>query len=148
MFITVGAYGHLDARPMHAYLLDDSSDESSHIWFFTNKESEIARQVEKNSNVNLSFSNSKNETYLSLMGKAHLTQNRKQIEALWNPLLLAWFPKGLEDPNLSLIKVEPMKAELWENSVSSIITLFGMTKSILQGEVYKGGKDSHISVSM
>ncbi|MFI7546199.1 pyridoxamine 5'-phosphate oxidase family protein [Actinoplanes sp. NPDC049599] len=47
-------------------------------------------------------------------GLCHATRHdRAKVEELWNPMLKAWFPEGLETPDLRLIKVHAETAECW-----------------------------------
>ena len=39
----------------------------------------------------------------------------EKARALWSPLYREWFPKGLEDPELVLLKVEVSRAEYWDS---------------------------------
>lgn len=35
------------------------------------------------------------------------------IERYWSPFVAAWYPKGKDDPNLSLARFEPNNARVW-----------------------------------
>ena len=61
-------------------------------------------------------------------------QDRAKAEALWNPLYKAWFPKGVEDPDLCLLKVTPTQAEYWDTPGSTIVHAIGFVKAIATGQ--------------
>jgi general stress protein 26 len=42
------------------------------------------------------------------------------MKELWNPIMKAWFPEGLHDPKILLVKAEPEEVEYWDNSSSKI----------------------------
>jgi general stress protein 26 len=47
---------------------------------------------------------------------------------LWNPFIAAWFEKGKDDPKLTLLRLDPDDAQIWENGSSllaGIKLLFG-----------------------
>ncbi|MEJ7595469.1 MAG: pyridoxamine 5'-phosphate oxidase family protein [Planctomycetaceae bacterium] len=44
--------------------------------------------------------------YVSLSGRATLVQDRQLIEELWHEDLRVWFPEGVNDPLLSLLRVD------------------------------------------
>ena len=66
------------------------------------------------------------------------------MKELYNPAIKAWFPQGLDDPNLALLKVTPLQAEYWDSSSSKMITLLQMAKAIATGEKYNEGQHGKI----
>ena len=61
-------------------------------------------------------------------------RDRSKIEELWNPLFKAWFPQGLEDPDLALLKVNVDKAEYWDSPSSKVVRLAGFLKAVATGK--------------
>ncbi len=45
-----------------------------------------------------------------------------------------WFPEGLDDPNVALIKVNLHQAEYWEATGGLITNTLSFAKSILSGQ--------------
>jgi general stress protein 26 len=52
-------------------------------------------------------------------------RNREAARQLWNPNFKSWFPGGLEDPDLVLMKIVVQEAEYWEASQSRMVPLLG-----------------------
>jgi general stress protein 26 len=52
------------------------------------------------------------------------------MEELWSPLHRAWFPKGLDDPNIALLQVEVDRAEYWDSPSSKVVQLIGLAKAL------------------
>ena len=100
MFTTVDlSNGSLYSRPMTVQQVEFDGD----LWFFAGYSSELVKQIEHNSKVNLAFSNIKEFSFLSAQGHAQIIRGDKSKEKeLWNPVYKTWFPEGLEDPNLRL----------------------------------------------
>lgn len=121
--------GALVSRPMTLQQMEFDGA----LWFFAGRNSELINQIENNPQVNLAFSNPKNFSFLSACGRAHVVFDREKARELWNPLYKAWFPEGLDDPNLCLLKVEIETADFWESPDSSIVKLVGFAKAILSG---------------
>lgn len=119
------------------------------LWFFANRNSELVHQIEVNSQVNLTFSNLKNMSFLSASGEAHIVQNKAKEEELWSPFYKAWFPEGLQDPNLCLIKVDIHSADYWDSPGSSLVRFAGFAKAIFTGEKNNTtiGKHGHINLN-
>ena len=110
----------LRARPMAAYLDRDSNA----IYFLTDarrhKDEEIARSPE----VNLSFADAGDQKYVSLSGRALISNDRAKIRELFSTPAKAWWDSA-EDPNIRVLKVIPDDAEFW-NSPGTVISYVKM----------------------
>ena len=74
------------------------------------------------------------------------THKIDEIEKLWSPILKAWFPEGLEDPSLCLLKIPVEQAEYWDAPSSKIVQLFGMVKAIATGQEADYGENKKIDL--
>lgn len=142
MFSTVEPSGKIISRPMSTRKMDPDGT----LWFFTNELSEKVEDVEIYENVNLAYSNISKQSYVSVSGSAELVRDRMVIEKLWSPILKAWFPRGLEDPNLALIKVIPHTAEYWNASASKMEQIVNVARAIMQGRQYETGEHGKINL--
>ncbi len=129
------------SRPMSTQEFE--SDGS--LWFFTSDQTNKVEEIEKDNRVNVAYSKPENNSYVSVSGTAELLKDRAKIEELWNPILKAWFPKGLEDPNLALLKISIEQAEYWDSASSTLVQIAGFIKAIVTGEEAKGGDHGKIS---
>ncbi len=109
MLTTVDTQGQLHSRPMSTISVDDNST----LWFFTGKDTMKALELTHDSRVNLSFADPEGQHYLSLTGVGELVRERAKFEELWVAEVEAWFPLGLNDPNLTLLRFSPVRAEFW-----------------------------------
>lgn len=131
MLTTIDAdRGALVSRPMTLQQVEFDGD----LWFFANRTSEMVNQIENNINVNLAFSNPKDMSFLSAQGNAAIVDDVKKAKQMWNPMYKAWFPEGIEDPNLCLLKISVHSADYWESPDSRIVRLVGLAKAIITGE--------------
>ena len=144
MFTTVEPDGSLRSRPM--YTQDAEFD--GQLWFFTWLDTAKVNEIHREQHVNLSYASPSDERYVSVSGRARLVQDRKKAEELWNIGLKAWFPKGLDDPNLGLICVDAEKAEFWDSPSSSLVQLIGFTKAIVTGKSYGDEATDHQKVNI
>jgi general stress protein 26 len=64
---------------------------------------------------------------------------------LWNPFYKAWFPDGLDDPHLGLLRVDVEKAEYWDSPNSKVVQLAGFVKALVTGQKAKGGDNEKVS---
>src|SRR5215213_9397755 len=131
MLTTMTADGKHVSRPMALQDVEFDGD----LWFFAYSDSDVIAQIQQNPQVNVSFSDSRQNAWTSVSGTAVRIDDRAKAEELWSAPLKAWFPEGLETPNLTLIKVHADTAEYWESAHSSrVITLIGYAKAAVTGK--------------
>jgi general stress protein 26 len=59
------------------------------------------------------------------------------MEELWKPSMKTWFPEGLDDTKICLVKVMTENAYYWNTSSSKMSLFFQSIKAIAKGEKYK-----------
>jgi len=133
--LTTHANGKLRSRPMSTQQFEFDGD----LWFFTSEETHKVEEIEKNNEVNVAYSKPEDNTYISVSGTASIVKDREKIEELWNPILKAWFPKGLDDPSLCLLKVSVEEAEYWDSPNSTLVQIAGFVKALVTGKSADGG---------
>jgi general stress protein 26 len=138
MLTTVSPDGKLHSRPMGMLDLSDYNFEcDGTIWFFSKKNSFKNDDIKMNQNVNLAYSNPSQHRYVSFTGQAKISRDKEKMRELWNPILKAWFPEGLEDAEVTLIGVIVESAEIWDAPPSKVVQLAGFLKSTLAGRPYE-----------
>nr|WP_294942040.1 pyridoxamine 5'-phosphate oxidase family protein [uncultured Mucilaginibacter sp.] len=142
MLTTYNADRGFSSRPMGTADVDDEGN----IWFFTNEHSEKASEISVENTISLTYSDPKNHTYLSIIGEAELLDDKAKMKELWNPFIKAFFPEGLEGPELMLLKITPTDAEYWDSDSSSMVVLFNMLKAAVTGKRYDEGKHGKIAL--
>lgn len=133
--------GVLRSRPMQTQEAEFDGD----LWFFTNTDTHKTEEIEADNRVNVSYASPATNTYVSISGAASLVSDKAKIEELWNPVLKAWFPKGLEDPTLILMKVSAEQAEYWDAASSTIVKVVGLVKALVTGERADGGDHGKVN---
>ena len=122
--------GRLRSRPMYVQEAEFDGD----LWFFSRKDSPKMEQVRREHEVNVAFAEPGDSRYVSISGTASVVTDRTKMEALWSEPLRAWFPDGLDDPELALLKIHAEQAEYWETASGTMKVLFGYAKAALTGE--------------
>lgn len=145
MLTTVDETGALRSRPMRYRQADGGFD--GKVYFFTNASSGKIEEVEKDQRVNVAFSNPKSQDYVSINGTGKLSRDRAKMEELWNPLFKAWFPDGLEDPDIALFVVQAEGAEYWDAPTSPVAHLIGYVKAKATGGTPRVGEDEKVTIT-
>ncbi len=133
MVATQSADGSIHSRPMACPKHGFDGD----LWFFTAEDSTKAHEVEANSRVNVSFAEPKHERYVSISGRARVVRDAERARAMWNPLLKGWFPGGVDDPRLALLKVEVEHAEYWDAKASKMLVFLSLARAAATGTAPK-----------
>jgi len=142
MLTTVEPDGSLRSRPMMTQRVEFDGD----LWFFTRASAPKVGEIEHDRHVNVSYSSPERQHYVSMSGRARLVRDRAKIEELWNPAYKAWFPEGLDDPELALLKVSVEQAEYWDSPTSTAVHLVGFAKAALTGESYQPGENEKVNL--
>jgi len=125
-FCTLSMGSRLHARPMTVIQVEE---DSGALWFFTEVDSVKNIELDRDSRVTLFFKESDNGAHLKLDGNATEVTDKATIHRLWKPTLRAWFTEGEDDPRISLLRVDPVSGEYWDNrhgaAVAGIKMLFG-----------------------
>lgn len=106
-------------------------DENGAIYFLFSSESDTYQNVQKNKNVSLLYSDTKNYNFLSINGTAEISSDRARIDRYWNKMMEAWFEKGKDDPTIRILKVTPLAAHYWDNKTNKLVTFFKVAANAL-----------------
>jgi general stress protein 26 len=111
MLVTRGGDGTLRARPMAT---QEAAFDGT-LWFFTANHSSKVTELAESPEVGLTYADPSGHRYVSLSGRGALVHDAAKAKELWSPLYREWFPKGVEDPELALLRVEVSRAEYWDS---------------------------------
>jgi general stress protein 26 len=115
MLTTQGEDGRLFSRPLGTQGVERDGD----LWFVTGFDSEKVREIEGNPQVNVAYASKDANTYVSISGLASVTRDPATIDAHWTPAMSIFFPKGKNDPNLCMLRIEAQSAEYWDGPGSA-----------------------------
>jgi general stress protein 26 len=125
MLTTYEQDGSLHSRPMATQKIEFDGV----LWFFTRASSHKVQEVERDHHVNVAYSAADKQRFVSVSGMARLVKDRQKMEELWNPAYKAWFPDGLDDSDLALLKVTVEHAEYWDSPSSFVAHALGFAKA-------------------
>lgn len=112
-------------RPMSVQKLDDEGN----LWFLSANDSHKNEELISNHFVQLLFQGSSYSEFLNIYGNATVSTDKEKIKELWEPTLKTWFTEGVDDPRISVIKVEPIEGYYWDtkhgNAVAFVKRLAG-----------------------
>ncbi|TFW17398.1 pyridoxamine 5'-phosphate oxidase family protein [Duganella callida] len=129
MFTTMDDGRTLTSRPLTMQRIDNEGN----MWFFTSDEAPFIYDVQRHADVNVSFARPDDQLYLSVTGQAYFVKDRAKARELWHPSVRAWFPGGLDDPHLAMIRVKIQSAEYWDAKASRMRQLMQLAKAAVTG---------------
>lgn len=142
MLTTVAPDGSLRSRP----LATQKTPFDGTLWFFTDVPSGKTREIRRDEHVNLSYADHHRGRYVSISGVASIVRDREMAERLWRPELRVWFPRGLGDPDLALLRVDVTDAEYWDAPSGTMVRLTGLVRAAVTGR-QSPGEHGKIQVS-
>lgn len=142
MFATTDTTDDKYGRPMSTMQVDDDGA----IWFFTKDNSKVSDDARKNEQVTLYYSHPGKNSYLTVQGSVELVKDRKKMEELYTPIIKGWFPEGLDDPNIVLLKVTPQQAHYWDADAAKLVVLFSMIQAAVTGKPSDLGKSGDLKI--
>jgi general stress protein 26 len=129
MFTTVDRHGHLTSQPM----TNQEIDADGALWFYTSTATELWENIAARAKVNVSFAEPADSLYVSISGTAERIVDRARIRALWNPMVAAWFPNGVDDPHVVLVRVAARTVQFWDSNDNKVTQMFEMARAAITG---------------
>ena len=125
---TVRSDGSLHSCPMASH----AADEGGFLWFLSDNNTEKVEAVRTNQRVNVAYINHNSHRYVSVSGCCELVRDHERTTQLWNPSYASWFPAGLDDPRLILMKVDVQQADYWDASQARMVPLVGFARAAVE----------------
>jgi general stress protein 26 len=129
MFTTTDQHGHLTSQPMTNLEVDADGG----LWFYTSTLVDLWENIVANPKVNVSFAEPADNLYVSISGTAERVVDRARIHALWNPMVAAWFPNGVDDPHLAMVRVAARTVHFWDSKENRMTQMFEMARAAITG---------------
>jgi general stress protein 26 len=142
MFTTRRADGHLVSRPMQVQERTSGTD----LWFVTDVETHKLDELLNDPQVNCSFYRDRTREWVSVAGRAVVTQDKQLIHGMYKPDWKAWFGEidevrdgGPDDPRLALILVEAESVTYLKVNKPRPLVLFEVVKAMVTGNTPNAG---------
>ena len=135
--------GGLRARPVEAR----PDREAGLIFFITDLRSGKEHEIEAEHEVGLVFIDPTDKAYLSVTATAQVLQDHAKAREIWKSTDGVWW-KGPDDPNVCVLRVQPLTAELWDGPSSKAVAMYEFAKAKLTGEKPNLGENRKVTVRM
>jgi len=142
--LTTRFAGGLRARPLEARADRDAGI----IWFVTDVRGAKDDEIDAAHDIGLAFIDEDARAYLSITGRASVIRDTAKAKEIWKKTDDFWLPGGPDDPNVRVLRVEPVTAELWDGPSSAAGAAFEFAKARLTGEKPNLGENRKVTVPM
>jgi general stress protein 26 len=132
------------ARPMG--LVGDAAAFDGTLWFFSDDRSRKMAEIARQPRASLVLQSDSEHAYLHVIGWAAPEEDRARMETLYTPILRTWFPDGLQDPHLTLIRFDVEHAEYWSSPGGMLQVLGAFTKTVFTGRPSQGGEQGTLEL--
>lgn len=123
----------LKNQPFHVIPMSTKEvDDMGNIWFLSNANSTHNKNLEKDPRIHLIYSDKGKFEFLSIFGSTTISKDRGKIEELYGSSDDAWFD-GVDDPNLTALKIVPDEVYYWDTKNGKIISLLKMAGGAITG---------------
>ena len=139
---TLDAQQRFHGRPMYTC----APGNEGALWFFSGKDSQKITEMKANSQVGLSYADPSAAIYVAIAGTATVVADQAKIKELWREDFRGFFPKGTDDPNITLIRVDIESGEYWDNPGNIFVRVFAYAKAITTGEKHHPTPDEQAKV--
>ncbi len=129
MFLTRLDKRPIPSRPMETRKVDDDGN----IWFLSSKSSSKDHDISQDPQVQLIYANRDNAEYMSVLGEAEELDDMDLKKELWTGIAKTWFPQGVEDPNLIVIRVRAQEGYYWDTKGGRFVALAKIMASSITG---------------
>ncbi len=132
----------MHVRPMSVQKFDDDGN----FWFLSAKDSNKNMEIKDDSTVQLLFQGSKHSDFLSVVGRATISHNKEKIKELWEPIVKTWFTEGVDDPRISVIRVQPESGYYWDNKHGNAVAFGKMLVGMAMGKTLDDSIEGKIAL--
>lgn len=130
MLTTRTADGSMVARPLQT-LRFDGGDE---LIFFTAAGSAKVKELSADPGVLLTYADPRRRSFLSVRGTASIDRDAANIEALWSPAQLVFFPEGKTDHRLAVLRVHLRDAAWWRPAGNRVAQALDFVRGLVSDQ--------------
>lgn len=116
------------------------------LWFITDRRSRKVQAIQSGAITTLLFQNDREGSYLHLTGRASVVEDPEKLRELYTPVQRTWFPDGVDDPHITLLRFDATAASYWDGHASMLRLAAAFAKSMLTGAPGASGRAGTASI--
>lgn len=125
MLGVVGGQVQHHFNPMACYPEKDTG----RIWFFTKKGTDLVRDAGQAGQKAMFIVTDGQKFQACIGGTLKEQYDRAELETFWNPHIAAWYPDGKDDPELTMLCLDPSDADVWISKAGPVKYSYEVAKA-------------------
>jgi general stress protein 26 len=121
-------------------------DEDGCFWFLSASDSDKDEEISDDSRVQLLFQGSDYSDFLNVYGIATRSRDKEKIKELWNPMFKTWFTEGVDDPRITVIKVDAIEGYYWDTKNNKAIGLIKRIAGAVAGKTWDDSIEGTLNI--
>lgn len=121
-------------------------DEEGNIWFFSRESSNKNFDIAQDDKVQLLYAKPGSSEFLSVYGTADVTKDKQKAKELWSFFAKTWFNEGVDDPELTIIRVRPEDCYYWDTKSNKMVSLLKIVAGAVTGRQMDDGIQGEINI--
>jgi general stress protein 26 len=142
MLCTFATAPAMHTRPMATAAIDDDGT----LWFLSRRDSGKNRDIAMNPIVELVYAVPSKSAYLNVHGTAAILHDQRKIDELWSFFAKTWFTEGKDDPEITLLRVRPMRGHYWDTKHNKMVQLAEIAVGAMLGKTMDDGIEGSLNV--
>ncbi|HLP24196.1 MAG TPA: pyridoxamine 5'-phosphate oxidase family protein [Acidobacteriota bacterium] len=122
-------------RPMTVMDVDDAGS----LWFLSSRTSHTNQHLAQSPRVQLFFVNGGSAEFLTIEGSALVHADRPTKERFWSPMVKTWFQDGIDDPDLTVLQVQPEGGHYWDTKHGKMVSWAKIAAGAVSGRTFDDG---------
>jgi general stress protein 26 len=129
-------------QPMSAF----AEKETGQIWFFTRKETDLARACLSGADAMMILMTKDQELQACVGGRLIQDHDRTRMDRYWGPVVAAWYPQGKDDPALTLLRLDAEDAQVWLSEAGPVKFGYEIAKANATHTMPDIGERTHLDL--
>jgi general stress protein 26 len=117
------------------------------IWVLTDLRSAKEHEIEADAEIGLVVIDAKQKAYLSITARAEVRRDHKKAAEIWIARDGIWW-SGPDDPNLCVLRLEPLRAELWDGPATEAEAAAELEKARQTGTPPNLGENRKVTIEL
>jgi len=125
-------------QPMTAFVERGANQ----LWFFTRQDTDLVRELGEASTAMFVFQADRLQACIG--GALTTAYDRGRMDKYWNPVVAAWYPGGKDDPQLTMLRLDCVDAEVWINDEGPVRFAVEIAKANATHQTPDAGGRAHL----
>lgn len=142
VMMTTVVDGKARTRPMSGHI----DREGHRLLFVTHSHTGPIEEIDLGQTVSIAISDEDHNFYAAIECEASRIDDAELLRSIWNPITGAWFPGGPDDPDVTLLALHPISAEIWNGPSSGVMIAFKLATAKILGRTPDLGVNTTIDM--